>query len=559
MTNLRKIVTNTVILFIGQMATWASTLLLTIAYGRFLGDFKFGEIYFSLTFVSLLGIPLQSGYNSQTKRDVAQYPDKALPYFSNILIIKLTIWPVVYLLAILISWLLGYTAEVRILVAICGFILLTGAIADTFASLHYAFERTLYPAIGNIFEKGLSALIGFLILKLGAGVEAMVIVMLGGSLINAIWQAIWFFHLVGTRFIFDQSLIRSLVRGNVPFLIYAALALSYYRIDTVILSLMTNSAVVGWYGAGTRLFDTLGFLPNLVENIVYPVSSKVSLSSDETNLKLTIEKAVNLLLFCGIPTATAMVVAAPNIIGFLYHREEFTHTIPVLQALAPGLIFLYMNTALGILMLSKKQEKKIPFMAAAALVFNVGLNLIFIRLFQHVGAALVTSLTEMLLFCLALVFIPRHLLPLRSLKVGIKAIFASFIMALVIMLLHSLSILIILPVAMVVYFGTATLLCTLPGNDTLAVYKAIRNKAEKSSPIHEGLPTASALLGDEQDITDKYSVIRQQLPQQNYSDILPENIDPEVTEKHSAIRPRLAQPHSTPETNITVSKELANQ
>lgn len=559
MTSLRKIVTNTVILFIGQMVTWASTLLLTIAYGRFLGDFKFGEIYFALTFVSLLGIPLQSGYNSQTKRDVAQYPDKAQHYFSNILIIKLTIWPIVYLLALLISWLLGYTTEVRILVAICGFILLTGAIADTFASLHYAFERTLYPAAGNIFEKGLSALIGFFILKLGAGVEAMVIVMLGGSLVNAIWQAIWFFRLVGTRFVFDLSLIRALVRGNVPFLIYAALALSYYRIDTVILSLMTNSAVVGWYGAGTRLFDTLGFLPNLVENIVYPVSSKASLSSDDTNLKLTIEKAVNLLLFCGIPTATVMIVAAPNIIGFLYHREEFAHTIPVLQALAPGLIFLYMNTALGILMLSKKQEKKIPFMAATALVFNVGLNLIFIRLFQHVGAALVTSLTEMLLFCLALAFIPRHLLPFRSLKVGIKATIASCIMALIVLLLHTLSILVILPVAMVVYFGAAALLRTLPGKDVQAVYRAIRNKAEKGPPTPEEGQITPVLPGNDLDITDKYPAIRLKLIQQPCDDIPPENIDREVTEKHSAIRPQPGRRQPIPKTNIPVSEELTHQ
>ena len=41
--------------------------------------------------------------------------------------------------------------------------------------------------------------------------------------------------------------------------------------------------------------------------------------------------------------AALFVVAAPNIIGFLYRRPEFANTVPVIQALAPGLVFLYIS------------------------------------------------------------------------------------------------------------------------------------------------------------------------------------------------------------------------
>ena len=60
---LRKVIGNTVISLVGQGVTWTSTLLLTIAYGRFLGDVKFGELFFAITFVALFGFPIEAGFN----------------------------------------------------------------------------------------------------------------------------------------------------------------------------------------------------------------------------------------------------------------------------------------------------------------------------------------------------------------------------------------------------------------------------------------------------------------------------------------------------------------
>jgi O-antigen/teichoic acid export membrane protein len=75
----------------------------------------------------------------------------------------------------------------------------------------------------------------------------MALVLLRGSLMSVTWQAIWFFRLVGTSFVIEMALI--IIGTNIPFLIYGVLVMSYRRIDTILLSLMTNSAVVGWYGA----------------------------------------------------------------------------------------------------------------------------------------------------------------------------------------------------------------------------------------------------------------------------------------------------------------------
>jgi O-antigen/teichoic acid export membrane protein len=500
MERLRRVVNNTVISLVGQLITWTSTLLLTIAYGRFLGDVKFGDLYFALTFVLLIGFPIESGFNQQLTRDVAQEPNKALRYLSNTLLIKGTLWLVLYGAILLITRLLGYPDEIRSLVTICGITLLSTSIANTFAASHYAFERTVFPVIGTIFEKGLTALFGILLLKLGAGVQVMAFVLLGGSLINATWQAAWFFRLVGFSFHIDLALIRAIMRVSIPFVVYGVLGVIYYRIDTVFLSLMTSTAVVGWYGAGYRIFDTLVFLPNLVISaIMYPIFAKLSIHSTR-ELRMAIEKSMNFLLFASIPIMAFIIAATPVIVGFLYHRPEFLHTIPVMQALAPGLVFLYVNSVLSATLVSIKQERKITIMAAIALVFNLGLNLILIPRYQHVGAALVTSLTELLLLSIAVVFVPRNLLPLGSLRIGVKVLVASAIMALATWLtiwqLHIVNVFAVLSIAMLVYLGAATLLGTIPREDLQALYFAVRRRAHRvpPSPPNDQIEESNATL-----------------------------------------------------------------
>ena len=141
-------------------------------------------------------------------------------------------------------------------------------------------------------------------------------------------------------------------------------------------------------------------------------------------------------------------------------------------------------------------------MAGAALVFNLGLNLFFIPRYQQVGAALVTSLTELLLLCISLVLVPRNLLPAGSIKVGVKVVVAAILMGLAAFLLRSQSIFIIGSVALVVYIAVATLLGTIPREDVQTLFIAFRSKGRKSS---------SEMLVNVVD-ENMYTQITQQLP-----------------------------------------------
>jgi O-antigen/teichoic acid export membrane protein len=481
MDKIKNVVNNTMISLLGQGVTWVSTLLLTIAYGRFLGDVKFGELYFAITFVQLIGFPIEFGFNQQVTRDVAQEPAKASRYLANTLLIKFIVWLFLFSLLLLICWLLGYNSEEQLLVGICGLTLLSTAITTAFNSLHYSFQRVIFPVVGSILEKGLGALVGIILLRLGYGVEIMALVLLGGSVIDAGWQAFWFFRLLGLHVALDRAIIRNLLHTGIPFLVYGVLGVIYYRIDTVLLSLLAPVAVVGWYGAAYKLFDTLLFLPSLfISAIMYPVFSKLTISSPK-DLKLAVEKTTNFLLLCAMPIATLLIVSAAGIIGFLYHNAQFAESIPVLQALAPGLVFLYVNSVFGSILMSSRREKKMVLMAAMALVFNVGLNLLLIPVYRQVGAAVVTSLTELLLLILSALFVPRNLIPVKSLITAGKILAACLAMAAAAWFLQTKPIFVVIPVAGCIYLIGILLVRAIPREDILAVYRVIRYRTRKES------------------------------------------------------------------------------
>ena len=227
MNRLRKVIGNTVISLLGQAVTWTSTLVLTIAYGRFLGDAKFGELYFAISFVGLVGFPIDAGFNQQMIRDVSQEPSKALRYLTNILCFKFLLWATLYGFILLLSLWLGYPPEVRTLITICGITLLTASITSLMSSLNYAFERVVFSVVGNILEKGLDALVGAILLYHGADVQVMAWVLLGGSCVSMLWQTAWILRLVGIPCTFDIPLARMLIRTSIPFILNGALVVVY--------------------------------------------------------------------------------------------------------------------------------------------------------------------------------------------------------------------------------------------------------------------------------------------------------------------------------------------
>ncbi len=491
---LRIVVNNTLISFGGQAITWISTLLLTMVYGRFLGANGFGELYLAVTLTGLVGFPLEFSFNQQLVREVAQYPHRASRYVSNALLLKVVLWALLSIALLVLVTLLHYSLVEQIVVGLSGLTLLITSIGSVFSAMHTAVYRNFVPVIGSVIEKILDTIVAYLLLRfLHVDVIPVASVLLIGALLNALWQAAWFYRLERPTFALDRATARELVRTSVPFLLYGALGVIYYRIDTVLLGALDGDVVVGLYGAGYKIFDTLIFLPGVIMSaVMYPMLARLS-TNDAKAYRIAIEKSTNFLLICGMPLATGLGMAAPAIVGLLYHHDEFGPTVTVMEALAPGLILLYINSVMSSIIITRHHEKSLVWMAAVALVLNVSLNLWLIPRYHEAAAAAVTSITELALLVMGLIAIPRNLIPWGSLPTLTKAFAASGAMALVILALSHFTIWVILPAAVVTYTLTGLVMRLVPREDALALVEAIRRKTGREVVAVESLEASDPI------------------------------------------------------------------
>ncbi len=483
MNTLRRTVNNIALLMSGQVVTWVSTLILSAAYGRFLGANGFGELYLATTFTSLIGFPIEFSFNQQVVRDVAREPLHARRYITMSLVLKGVLWVGLFALALLLSVLLGYSPIVRWLIVISGIMLVTSAISSTLIAVQTAFMQPGMAKFGSVIEKVVDTILAVLLLRAGADVIPVALALLVGSIAGMVWQIVRTARLLGFRFEWDGPVARTLIRSGMSFLAYGVIGVIYYRIDTILLSVYATNSAIGVYGAAYRLFDTLTFIPGIVVgSIMSPILSRYAVDTDKGKLRLAIEKSTTAMLLCSAPAAAGLIVAAPNIIGFVYQRQDFAGSEGVLQALAIGLIALYLNSVLTTVLVSTGQERKLPIMAIAALVFNVALNLFLIPRFMDMGAAWATSLTEALLLGIGLGLMDRSLIPVRLWKITVKIAVASLVMAVVATALNTYTIVVIMPIAAVVYVGAVLALRVLPAEDMAQIKSLFSRFAPRQVP-----------------------------------------------------------------------------
>jgi O-antigen/teichoic acid export membrane protein len=481
MSTLRRAIGNSAILLLSQGVTWTATLILLASLSRGLGDSGFGTIFLAMSFAVIFSVFVDFGLDQHLVRAVARDNSLAGPYLLNSLALKTGMAVVAYLLIVGIIHVLNYPSDVRQTIMVYTVVLLFNGYSTSLTSVYQGLERMFHSAVGTMIEKVSISAIAVALLMAGFGVVAIASVYVIGSLASVTWKAWHLRRLTTLELRFAYGTMRTLVIGGLPFFLYWSLASVYNRIDGILLSQLTDTAVVGWYAAGYRLFDTLVFLPNIIAaSIMFPILSRLSVQSRD-DLRRAAGKGLEIILILGIPICTGLFVLADPIIRFIYGGGEFLNGVPALRWLAVALLLLYVNSVMAFLLISLNREKMLSIIAVVAIVVNTGLNLLLIPIYQHVAAAAVTLVTEAMICVYFFTLIPKDVLSTSSLYVGAKAGVAAGLMALVLVLFSGQHLFVLVPLGMVTY-GSACLVLRVVARDDVQLFRQAIMSRRSESP-----------------------------------------------------------------------------
>lgn len=394
----RRLSLNLTALGSGQMVTWTMTLLWTLVVPRLIGPDGLGMIVSALSVAGILGIALGLGTRNYLVREMVVNPDSAPQLVGTALVLRLFLVPAFAVAVALYARLAHIAHEETIVLYLAAATTVLMLLAEPIQAGFQAMERMKYLAYSDVINKSCQSLIGIGLAVAGfraVGLTAnMAVVALLLVWINLIWLRRFFRISFHTSF----RMIKTMTKESTAYWAYGIFGTFYLWIDTVMLSLFTNSRTVGWYGASVNLFQTLMFVPVLLSTAWLP-RLVTAFERGMPELHKTARAPFELVLILSAPICAGTAMAAGPIIHTLYGRA-FAPATSVLVILALCIPFIYLNIIQAQVLLAAKRQAWWTYAMLGSSIFNPLLNLLLIPETAHrygngaIGASISLLVTE---------------------------------------------------------------------------------------------------------------------------------------------------------------------
>jgi O-antigen/teichoic acid export membrane protein len=385
----------------GQLVTWTVTLLWTLVVPRALGPAGWGIFVSALSVSGVAGIVLGLGTRAYLVRQIVLDRDAGPSLVGTAVVLRLALAPLFVGCVVAYAAVAEPSGQARlVLFLVAGSTLLTLLVEPLQAGFQ-AMERMQYLAYSEVIGKSAQAASGILLVVLGfravgiatnlAVVAAAVIVLNAG----------WLRRFMRVELHTTVRKIRSMARESLAYWTFGVCSLLYLWLDTILLTVLTRPEVVGWYGAPTRLFQTLMFIPVLISTAWLP-RLVAAFGTGEEELHRAARFPLELVLVLSVPVAAATAIMAGPMVHVLY-GAAYANAVPVMVVLGLCVPPMYANILMATVVIAKNRQVAWTWIMAGATVVNPPINLVLIPFTEDrygngaTGAAVSLLLTELLI------------------------------------------------------------------------------------------------------------------------------------------------------------------
>jgi len=283
---------------------------------------------------------------------------------------------------------------------------------NTSFATYQAYERLRYLAATLIFERFATAIAASIAIVLGAGVIAVAAIYLVSAAL-AFALSLFFVHrrITPLSWRLDLHRWKPLMVAALPVGLFTVFGVTLFRVDTAMLAAYRPASVVGNYGVAYRLFETTLFLSWAVGAAAYPVLSRLTRDTDPP-VGSVWERSVKGVVTLALPLAVAAALLAGPLIDLLY-GHGFPQAPNALVLLAPTIALYPLAYICGTLLLAQDRTRVLSISYGVIAAQNILGNLILIPRYSLNGAALGTTISQLLLTSWLLVYAVRTTGPVR--------------------------------------------------------------------------------------------------------------------------------------------------
>lgn len=400
-----------------------STVVATALITRGIGISSFGTFFLMTSFATYFFLLVDFGINTIATRELAHDKSQIPKLFNTILALRLTysVVLVIFLTLILplIPFKLGDLTTLRLGIFIGLLAIISQAV---FSTCTIVFQSTLSyqkTLIGSLIGNLIFLLLAIIIIYKSKNVLLLVMANTAGTIIVSVVAYYLVKSFVGKISLnFDYRLWRRLIISALPLGITMFLTVIVSKADSFLLATlnlpvtlrMSNADALGNYGLAYKVFENILVFPTFFVNALFPVMVIHRRESAE-KLSKTLIKSLVVMVLISVIIGVLGYYFSPLAIFVLSGQGQSSAAVLALRLLILGLPFFFCSAVLLFFLITEGLERQLPWIYGVAAVFNISLNIAFIPRYGFIASALLTGMTELLIFVLLIlisIFHPRR-------------------------------------------------------------------------------------------------------------------------------------------------------
>ena len=408
-----RIARNTLIQFAGKGITTVVGLVLLALLTRKLGVASYGDYVTILAFSQFFAIFADFGINVYALKRLSTPTEDEHIMASEALGLRVVTVTGIMTIGGLIGLFFPYSHLVKEGIFIGLFSMLIQTINSYYVTILQARLEMKYASIseivGRVITLALSA--GFVIISHNVlwvvGAQAI------GSAFNMALTLMYARRFVKVGISWNTKAWGPILREAIPISISSVLGYLYFKVDTVMLSVVhlsggrLNAVEVGIYGSAYKVLEILLLIPAIFLGTIFPVMSHFLNTKDPRVNKLLVASLEVMGMF-SFPATVVLIFAAPQVILFVAGKNFLAAAVP-LRILSLAVLLNYFSAVFNYTALTLNKQVALIKIYVCALIFNVAANAILIPRYSYVAAAWTTFATEIIVLILPFIVCQRAL------------------------------------------------------------------------------------------------------------------------------------------------------
>jgi PST family polysaccharide transporter len=418
--NLQRIIGNTGWLFADKIVRMGVGLFVGVWIARYLGPEQFGLLSYATAFVALFATVATLGLDGIAVRDIVRDPASKSEILGTVFLLRLMGGMATMAFAVISTLLLRSTDTLTLWLVV---IIAAGTIFQTFDTIDYWFQSQLlsrYTVVAKNAAFLLTALLKIILLIVKAPLIAFALAGLAEIVLGTVGLVLAYRShgqlLKSWRW--NPSWAGRLLRDSWPLILSGMVIAVYMKIDQVMLGAMVGDRAVGIYSAAVRISEIWYFVPTTIVISVFPTIINAKKQNSDLYLR-SIQYLYTLLIWTALTIAIPLTFLSTGIVTRLF-GPQYSEAGIILSIHIWTAVFIFYGLGKNAYIQSENMQLFSLICTSSGAVVNIFLNLILIRRYGVVGAAVATLCAQITVAILVPALYPKD-------RISVKLFMKSFI------------------------------------------------------------------------------------------------------------------------------------